>query len=125
MLLIGAHRINHGGFDANICQQIQQNQGLLVGPTSFYGTGVYAYYADHVPARHRHDPFVVFQVSMRQQMVEVRHILMQGQQQGSFVSPGSRFFVLSGAAATVVPVLILGFVNCPGLLIYRGLLYFM
>jgi hypothetical protein len=44
MLIIGAHRINHGGFDHGICQQISTSRELVGRGT--FGRGGYAYYAD-------------------------------------------------------------------------------
>ena len=62
MFIVGAHRINHGNFDAGICGQIISRCGLLVGTSSGFGSGVYAYYPDKVPSDFRDDPLVVFQI---------------------------------------------------------------
>ena len=72
MLIIGAHRINHGGFDGSICQQIQ-NSRLLWGNGSF-GHGAYAYYADRIPSTFRGDPFVIFQPLEIRTAIEVIHV---------------------------------------------------
>jgi len=125
MLLMGAHRINHGGFDAQVCQQIVANRALLVGPNTFYGAGVYAYYVDHVPSAFRGDPFVIFQVAPTQRSMDVRHVVIQGQRSGSLSSPGSRFLVLPGAVGSLVSVVILGFINCTSFTSYTGIVYYM
>ncbi|MBI3303906.1 MAG: hypothetical protein HYZ72_17715, partial [Deltaproteobacteria bacterium] len=59
MLLLGAHRINHGTFDLQICQQIQQSSTLVAGQGTTYGAGVYAYYPHRILGPFRRDPFVV------------------------------------------------------------------
>lgn len=49
MPVIGAHLINKGTFDQTVCANIHESKTLVVGPNSWHGIGVYAYYADRVP----------------------------------------------------------------------------
>lgn len=115
MLLLGAHRINHGTFDVQICRLMQQRNTLIVGTSTMYGAGVYAYYPDRLPGRLREDPFVIFQaVPVRAQIELAAIILRRG------TAPDIHFFVLRGTIGTALPVAVLGFVNCPGFPAYPG-----
>lgn len=108
MLLIGAHRINHGTFDSVICQDIQQQSRLRVGSTTVHGAGVYAYYPDRVPGRFRHAPVVVFQVLPQNGIISLKAIRVKG---GPY-AVDTLFFVLPAAVGRYVQVAVLGFVNC-------------
>ena len=115
MLFMGAHRINHGTFDAQICRQIQQHNTLVVGPGTMYGAGVYAYYSDRIPVRFREDPLVVFQaVPVRARIELATMTLRRG------TAPDIHFFVLRGTIGAAIPVAVLGFVNCPAFPAYPG-----
>ena len=120
MLLIGAHRINHGTFDPQICRQIQQSSTLIVGPGTTYGAGVYAYYPDRVPKNFRGDPFVMFQALPTRAMIEMADIHIPG---GSYAGD-TRFFILRGAIGAAMRVAVLGFVNCQGFPQYPGDFYY-
>jgi hypothetical protein len=120
MLLIGAHRINHGTFDPQICQQIQQSSTLVVGQGTTYGAGGYAYYPNRIPGAFRRDPFVVFQALPVRAMIDMGDIYIPG---GPYAGD-TRFFVLRGAIGAAIQVAMLGFVNCPGFPTYPGQLYF-
>lgn len=118
MLIVGVHRINHGSFDAGICGQIISKCGLLVGTTSQFGSGVYAYYADKIRVDFRGDPMVVFQVKHLRCEILLRDIHIVKPLVGS----DSRFFVLPAPQGNIVPISILGFANCPGFPAYSGTL---
>jgi len=123
MLLICAHRINHGTYDRHICEQIQRSSALVIGPNTVYGAGVYAYYPDRIPRNFRRDPFVVFQALPMAALSEVADVFIYGGPYASDV----RFFVLRGTRTTgnAIRVAILGFVNCQGFPPYPGDLYYM
>ena len=122
MLLLGAHRINKGQFDAGICGQILSRNGLIAGVGStYFGSGAYAYYPDKIPARFRGDSFVVFQTSYQRMQLDVRDIRLPG----AMITSDQRFFVLPASPGSMVAVAILGFVNCPGFQNYPGTLSYM
>ncbi len=120
MLLLGVHRINHGTFDTQICQAIQQNSTLVIGTRTTYGAGVYAYFPDRVPRNSRPDPFVVFQALPAAAMIEMADIYIRGGPYASDV----RFFVLRGTISAAIRVAVLGFMNCPGFPTYPGDVYY-
>ena len=120
MLLIGAHRINHGTFDPVICQDIRQHSRLRVGSMTVQGAGVYAYYTDRVPGRFRRDPFVVFQVLPQNGTIFLKAIRVKG---GPY-AVDTLFFVLPAAVGRHVPIAVLGFVNCHGLPHFPGELFY-
>jgi hypothetical protein len=122
MLLIGAHRINHGGFDGNICQQIRDSRSLR--GNGVYGYGAYAYYADRVPVEFRNDPFLIFQPLTTRTVLNITHVRVSGLSAGSYQVEDTFFFVVRGASGRPIPVAILGFLNCQGFPIYEGRLYY-
>src|SRR4051794_41094979 len=61
MPIVGAHLINKGSFDQQITAQIYNSGSLLVGPNTWQGAGVYAYYVENLPVAYRRSPFVVFE----------------------------------------------------------------
>lgn len=90
------------------------------------GTGIYAFYVDHVPRDSRFDPFVIFTPLPRRGRIELVELFSPG-----FVTPGGtsvadrRFFLLPGEVGKPVKVAVLGFVNCPAILPkYPGILYY-
>ena len=109
MLIIGAHRINHGGFDGNICQQIKDSRSLL--GYGAYGYGAYAYYADRVPVQFSTDPFVIFQPLTTRTSLDITHVRVPGFPTGNYRVRDTFFFIVRGAASRSIPVAILGFVN--------------
>lgn len=121
MFIIGAHRINHGGFDGNICQQIKDSRSLR--GNGAYGYGAYAYYADRVPVEFRRDPFVIFQPLPTRTALEITHVRVPAVSIGNYQVPDTFFFVVRGSASRSIPVAILGFVNCQGFQPYEGRLY--
>jgi hypothetical protein len=122
MLLIGAHRINHGGFDGNICQQINDSRSLR--GNGAYGYGAYAYYADRVPGEFRSDPFAIFQPLIIRTALDITHVRVPGLSSGNYRVRDTFFFIVRGAASSSIPVAILGFVNCQGFPPYEGRLYY-
>jgi hypothetical protein len=122
MLIIGAHRINHGGFDRGICQQIIDSRSLQ--GTGVYGHGAYAYYADRIPAQFRNDPFVVFQPLAIRTAIHITHIRVPGVSSGSYHVKDTFCFIVRDVSGRAVPVAILGFMNCPSFRPYEGRLYF-
>jgi hypothetical protein len=122
MLIIGAHRINHGGFDANICQQIQDSNSLR--GNGAYGYGAYAYYADRIPVAFRGDPFAIFQPRIVRTMLDITHVRVPGLSAGNYQVRDTFFFVVRGSSGGPIPVAILGFVNCQGFPSYEGSLYY-
>lgn len=118
MIILGAHRISRGSFDAHVCGRISANNGILVGATSHYGSGVYAYYPDKIPVRYRGSPFVIFQPNYVRGKMVLQDIYIDNQPVGS----DGRFFVLPGSQGSIISVSILGFVNCPGFPVYSGTL---
>lgn len=109
MILIGVHRINKGTYDQFTCNQIYQQQQLLVGSNTMFGAGVYAYYHNAVPSEWRDDPHVVFQPLPNRAELHISHIILPG----TNYSPDSRFFVLPAPCNSYVKIAVLGFVNCP------------
>jgi hypothetical protein len=122
MLIIGAHRINHGGFDGHICQQITDSRSLRGHGACGYGA--YAYYADRVPVEFRRDPFVVFQPITTRTALNITHVHVPGFSTGNYQVKDTFFFVVRGSASSSIPVAILGFVNCQGFQPYQGRLYY-
>jgi hypothetical protein len=120
MLRTGAHLIHSGEFNAEICNAIQQSGSLLVGLSSLFGAGVYAYYPNCVPARYRGAPFVVFQVQPVHMIVEIAEVYIRG----AWPAADSYFFILRGLIGSYIKVSILGFVDCPEFPIYPGNLYY-
>lgn len=122
MLLLGVHRINKGQFDAGICGQILSRNGLIAGlGSTYFGSGVYAYYPDQIPVRFRGDPCVVFQASYQHMQVDMRDVRIPG----TITTSDQRFFVLRASPGSIVAVAILGFINCPGFPMYPGTLSYM
>jgi hypothetical protein len=127
MLMIGAHRINHGGYDQGICQRIFDSSELWGSGT--FGRGGYAFYADQIPAEFRADPFVIFQPAPptpSQSVIEVAHIHIPGTTINSqHVKDTCFFLVQNRSTGGHVPIIILGFVNCqPPFPSYQGRLSF-
>ena len=122
MLIIGAQRINHGGFDGNICQQIKDSRSLR--GTGAYGYGAYAYYADRVPVGFRSDPFVIFQPLSTRTTLDITHVRVPGLSTGNYQVRDTFFFVVRGSVSRYIPVAILGFVNCQGFQPYEGRLFY-
>jgi hypothetical protein len=122
MFIIGAHRINHGGFDANICQQIQDSSSLQ--GNGGYGYGAYAYYADRIPVAYRGDPFAIFQPLIIRTTLDITHVLVPGLSFGNYHVRDTFFFVVRGSIGRPIPVAILGFLNCQGFPSYQGRLYY-
>ena len=120
MMRIGAHLINHGESDTEVCQSICRTESLIVGPNTYDGAGVYAYFPDRIPLRFQGAPLVVFQARPVRAMIEVAEIYIPGMSRVS----DSLFFVLRGSIGTSIRVSILGFANCPGFPSYAGTLYF-
>jgi hypothetical protein len=81
-MVIGAHRINQGRLDAAICESIHRMSALIPGSRTLMGTGVYAFYVDHVPRDSRLDPFVVFVPLAQRGRIELVDLCSSG-----FVSP--------------------------------------
>jgi hypothetical protein len=124
MALIGAHLINKGAFDADICRRIHEAGELIPGSNTMYGAGVYAYYADRVPTACRGKPLVIFEPLTRQARVARIDIYIPGMYvPGQFSTPDHCFFVLPGPTSVPIKVALLGFVNCPGLQPYPGIVY--
>ena len=122
MLLLGAHLINAGQFDKDICQQINAVNGLMVGGgATYFGTGVYAYYPDMIPVRYRRSPLVIFQASYRRGQLDVRLVRVPG----SFITADQPFFVLLAPAGRTIPIDLLGFINCPNFPPYPGTLMYL
>jgi hypothetical protein len=122
MFIIGAHRINHGGFDANICQQIQDSSSLQ--GNGGYGYGAYAYYADRIPVAYRGDPFTIFQPLIIRTTLDITDVRVPGLSFGNYYVRDTFFFVVRGSIGRPIPVAILGFLNCQGFPSYRGRLYY-
>jgi len=127
MLVIGAHRINHGGYDRAICQQIFNSRELLGRGT--FGRGGYAYYADQIPVEYRNDPFVIFQPaqpSPSQSAIEISHVHIPGTTIANQHVKDTCFLVVQNkSTGGYVPIIILGFVNCePHFPAYPGRLSF-
>jgi hypothetical protein len=122
MLIIGAHRINHGGFDGDICRQIQDSRSLR--GNGAYGYGAYAYYADRSPGEFRSDPFAIFQPLIIRTTLDITHVRVPGLSTGNYHVRDTFFFVVRGSTGSSIPVAILGFVNCQGFPLYEGRLYF-
>jgi len=121
--ILGAHLINKGSFDPAICQQIQRTGILVVGPNTWYGAGVYAYYADRIPATHRGKATVIFQVQHVNQRAEIMDICLPGHH----TMADGRFFLLRVPGVTIgtaIAVTVLGFVNCPSLSTFPGRPYY-
>jgi hypothetical protein len=114
MLIIGAHRINHGGYDRGICQQILTSRELLGSGT--FGRSGYAYYADQISMEYRNDPFVIFQPDQparSQSSIEITHVHIVGITVGNHHVRDSCFFVVQNkSTGGHVPIIILGFVDC-------------
>jgi hypothetical protein len=122
MLVLGAHRMNKGQFDAGICGQIVASRALLVGGgATHFGAGAYAYYADSIPVRFRRDPLVIFQVVYQRMQADIRHVRVPG----SFITADQLFFVLLAPIGRTVPIDIVGFVNCPNFPPYPGTLVYL
>ena len=125
MTVVGAHRINKGKMDVSICEAIAQTGALRPGDGTFYGAGVYAYYADHVPRDFLGDPFAVFEPIPHRGRINMLGIFSRGVSAPQGTStPDRRFFLLPGEVGKPIKVAILGFVNCPGLPKYPGILYY-
>jgi hypothetical protein len=122
MLIIGAHRINHGGFDGNICQQI--NDSCPLQGSRAYRYGAYAYYAARILGEFRSDPFAIFQPLIIRTALDITHIRVPALSSGNYRLGDTFFFVVRGAAIRSIPVAILGFVNCQGFPPYEGRLYY-
>jgi hypothetical protein len=122
MLIIRAHRINHGGFDGHICQQISDSRSLR--GNGAYGYGAYAYYADRVPVEFRRDPFVIFQPIITRTTLDITHVRVPGLSMGNYHVRDTFFFVVRGSVRQPIPVAILGFMNCQGFQSYDGRLYY-
>jgi hypothetical protein len=113
-MMIGAHQINQGRVDIAVCESIHRMAALIPGSRTLMGTGVYAFYVDHVPCNSRFDPFVIFAPLPQRGRIEVVELSSPG-----FVTPGGisvpdrRFFLLPGEVGKPIKVALLGFVNCP------------
>ena len=88
-------------------------------------TGVYAFYADHVPYDSRFDLFVIFAPLPQRGWIEVVELFSHG-----FVTPGGisvpdrLFFLLPGEVGRPIKVALLGFVNGPPTLPkYPGIIF--
>jgi hypothetical protein len=78
------------------------------------GTGVYAFYVDHVPCNSRFDPFVIFAPLPQRGRIEVVELSSPGFVTAGGISvPDRRFFLLPGEVGKPIKVALLGFVNCP------------
>jgi hypothetical protein len=126
MMVIGAHRINQGRVDIAVCESIHRMAALVPGARTLMGTGVYAFYVDHVPRDFRSDPFVIFAPLPQRGRIELVDLCSRG-----FVTPGGtsvpdrRFFLLPGEVGKPITVALLGFVNCPPILpSYAGVVYY-
>jgi hypothetical protein len=126
MMVIGAHRINQGRVDIAVCESIHRMAALIPGSRTLMGTGVYAFYSDHVPRDSRFDPFVIFAPLAQHGRIELVELCSPG-----FVTPGGtsvpdrRFFLLPGEVGKPIKVALLGFVNGPPILPkYPGILYY-
>ena len=82
MLIIGAHRINHGGFEGGICQQINDSRSLH--GNGAYGYGAYAYYADRVLVAFSTDTFVIFQPLTTITALDITHVRVPGFPTGNY-----------------------------------------
>jgi hypothetical protein len=122
MFIIGAHRINHGGFDANICQQIQDSSSLQ--GNGGYGYVAYAYYADRIPGEFRSDPFAIFQPLIIRTTLDITHVRVPGLSVQNYHVRDTFFFVVRGSIGRPIPVAIPGFLNCQGFPSYQGRLYY-
>jgi hypothetical protein len=126
MMVIGAHRINQGQVDIAVCESTYRMDALIPGSRTLMGTGVYAFYVDHVPRDSRYDPFVIFVPLPQRGRIELVEFFSPG-----FVTPGGtsvpdrRFFLMPGEVGKPIKVAILGFVHCPPTLPkYPGILYY-
>jgi hypothetical protein len=126
MMVIGAHRINQGRVDIAVCESIHRMVALIPGSRTLMGTGVYAFYVDHVPRDSRFDPFVIFAPLPQRGRIEMVELSSPG-----FITPGGtsvpdrRFFLLPGEVGKPIKVAVLGFVNGPPMLPkYPGILYY-
>jgi hypothetical protein len=124
MLMIGAHRINHGTYDRQICQQIWDSRELQGRGT--FGRGGYAFYADGIPTEYRDDPFVIFQPTPAQAVIEIAHVHIPGMVMMHLQVKDTCFFVVQNrSTGGHVPIRILGFINCePHFPVYNGHLVF-
>ena len=125
MMVIGAHRINYGEVDIAVCESIYRMEALIPESRTLMGTGVYAFYVDHVPCDSRFDPFVIFAPLPQRGRIEVVEISSPGfSTPGGTSVPDRRFFLLPGEVGKPIKVVLLGFVNGPPMLPkYPGILY--
>jgi hypothetical protein len=86
-IIQGIHILAHGDkMEARrIAVDIQQNQRLLVGSASWFGTGAYAWYIGHIPSRFHDAPQVLFDID--DQRVVSAHT-PHGVSLGFFLIPG-------------------------------------
>lgn len=86
-LVRGVHLLAHGNKAEarRIADDIGQHHRLKVGPNSFYGTGVYAWYEGHLPENLQNAPHVLFEVDDKD-IVPVRR--RDGAPLGFFRIPG-------------------------------------
>jgi hypothetical protein len=84
----GIHLLAHGdkAEAQRIADDIRQHNRLKVGPNSFYGTGVYAWYEDFLPPNMQHAPQVLFEVDEKD-IIPVHR--QDGTPRGFFRIPGS------------------------------------
>lgn len=124
--MLGAHLINKGKFDPSIGESINQMEALIPGNATWFGSGIYAYYVDHVPHKFRGKPFVVFEpIAVRGVLTLIQVVARGIQSPGGMTTPDRRFFLLPGAIGNPLKVRLLGFVDCPSPLPkYPGALYY-
>jgi len=101
-LVQGIHLLAHGNkIDARrIAQDIQQYQRLYIGIGSVYGSGVYAWYRDHLPTDLQTWPQVVFEID-NSRIVPIR------KRDGTALG----FFRIPGPAGSYVSIHVLTFAN--------------
>jgi hypothetical protein len=99
----GAHLLAHGNrMEARrIAADIRQHHRLLVGTTTLYGAGVYAWHPHRMPPYVAVGPHVIFEIDEKA-VVEIRY-------RTTGVSRG--FFLIPGAIGEYISVHVLAFVN--------------
>lgn len=98
----GIHLLAHGnGTEARrIALDIEQYQRFLVGTSSMYGAGAYAWYTDHIPRDLQNWPQVLFEIDDKA-IIDIRK--RDGTPRG--------FFRIPGAIGSYVSIHVLAVIN--------------